>query len=149
MRRLFQASVWHPDAIPPLERKYASPLKRFVFPAFDIIMLVVGVRSMFVGIPSIDVLLPGVVAYGFYIAWTVLAAACLIGAAFPRLWPFEIGGKIALFAVLATYLVALRTAPALYEGARDAVSGLVIAAMLIPSLRLWILGVEERDRRET
>ena len=141
--------MWHPSAIPPLEHKYASPLKRFVFPAFDVIMLAVGVRSMFVGIPSIDELLPGEVAYAFYIAWTVLAFVCLVGAVFPRLWPLEICGKIALFSVLATYLVALRTAPALYEGARDAVSGLVLAAMLIPSLRLWILGVEERDRRET
>jgi hypothetical protein len=149
MHALWRALIWHPGAIPASERKYAGPLKWFVFPAFDVIMAVVGFRSMFVGIPSIDALFPGPVAWSLSLVWGTLATVCFIGAIFPRLWPLEIAGKIALFIILTAYFIALRAAPALYDGARDTVTGLVLGAMLIPLLRLWILGIEERDRKVT
>lgn len=147
MRWLWERMIWHPGAIPVLERKYAGPLKWFVFPVFDIIMAVVGARAMVVGIPSIEALYPAGVSYAIYVAWLVLAVVCFIGAIFPKLWPFEIVGKVALFAVLFLYLIAMRASPTTVDGAKDAVSGLLIAAMLIPCLRLWILGIEERIRR--
>lgn len=147
LRRLGRASIWAPGAVPVLERKYAGPLKWFVFPAFDIIMAVVGFRGMAVGSPSINAMFPGPVAWSLCLAWGTLATVCLIGAVFPRLWMLEIGGKIALFIILTLYLIALLRAPAPYEGARDTVTGLVLGAMLIPMLRLWILGIEERDRK--
>lgn len=144
---LWKSTIWAKGAIPADELKYAGPLKRFVFPVFDVIMLVVGIRSMFVGIPSIDFHYPPLVAWVLYATWAILAFVCLVGAIFPRLLPLEIGGKIALFSILATYLIALRGVPAMVDGARDAVSGLVLAAMLIPALRLWILGYEIRPRK--
>jgi len=149
MRRLFGLSIWHPSAIPAGERKYAGPLKWFVFPAFDIIMAVVGFRSMAVGVPSIDALFPDAIAWSLSLTWGTLAMVCFIGAVFPRAWTLEITGKIALFIILTLYLIALLVAPAPYQGARDTVIGLVLGAMLIPMLRLWILGIEERDRKAT
>jgi O-antigen ligase len=130
-----------------LERKYAGPLKWFVFPVFDIIMAAIGLRAMFVGIPSIEALYPAVIAEAIYMAWFVLGVVCFVGAAFPRLWPFEIVGKIALLSMLCLYLIAMRASPSTVDGAKDAVSLLLLAAILIPCLRLWILGIEERARR--
>lgn len=147
MRWLWRHSIWYPSAVPVLERKYAGPLKWFVFPAFDIIMAVVGGRALFVGIPSIEALYPAGVAFAIYLAWFLLAVACFVGAVFPALWPFEIVGKGALFSVLLLYFIAMRASPTTVDGAKDAVSGLLLAAMLIPCLRLWILGIEERARR--
>lgn len=149
MRALFRATIWHRDAIPLLERKYAGPLKWFVFPAFDFIMAVIGARAMFVGVPSIEALYPPAVAEVIYLGWFVLAVVCLVGAVFPRLWPLEIVGKVTLFSVLFLYLIAMRASPTTVDGAKDAVSGLLLAAMLIPCLRLWILGTELRARRLT
>jgi hypothetical protein len=122
-------------------------LKWFVFPVFDIIMALIGARALVVGVPSIEALYPAEVAYVIYLAWFVLGVVCFVGAVFPRLWPFEILGKVALFSVLFLYLIAMRASPTTVDGAKDAVSGLLLAAMLIPCLRLWILGIEERDRR--
>lgn len=148
LRRVRRELIWGPGAIPPLERKYGDPLKRFVFPAFDIAMVIIGVRALQVGIPSIDSLFPQGVATGIYIAWVAVAALCFVGATVPRLWVLEIGGKVALFALLAVYLIALRVAAADDPGgSRDAVSVFVAVAMLFPLLRLWILGIEERDRK--
>jgi hypothetical protein len=149
IQRLCRATVWARGAIPMSERKYAGPLKWFVFPAFDVLMMVVGFRTMFVGIPSIDALFPPVVAWALSLVWGTVAGVCLVGAVFPKLWPLEIGGKIALFIILTLYLIALRAAPGTYDGSKDAVTGFVAGAMLIPTLRLWILGIEERDRKDT
>lgn len=146
LRRLRRASIWHPTSIPPVERKYAQPLKQVVFPAFDVLMLLVAVRALVVGIPSIEAIMPRTAALALYAAWAVVAALCFVGAAFPRLWVLEIGGKIVLFALLSVYLVALRVNET-GDGARDAVSLFVVVAMLFPLLRLWILGIEERDRK--
>lgn len=148
LRRLWRATIWHPAAIPADEqRKYATPLKRFLFPAFDMVMLAVGLRGLDVGIPSIERIFPAGVTTGYYLALVVFSVVCFIGAAFPRLWALEIAGKVTLFGVLAVYLLALRTVDD--GGARDAVSLLIMCAMLIPLLRLWILGIEIRDRRGT
>jgi hypothetical protein len=149
MRALFEATIWCPGAIPRSEVKYAGPLKWFVFPLFDVLMAIIGGRTLYVGMPSIDAQFPSGVAWTLSLIWLVVAVICLIGAVFPELWPFEIGGKVALFIILAIYLIALRTAPSSTEGARDAVSLLTVAAMLIPLLRLWILGIEIRDRKES
>lgn len=146
MRWLLKRSVWCSGAIPPLERKYADPLKRVVFPAFDLLMLILAIRSLHVGIPSIDALLPNLATTLLYWAWGLVAGLCFIGAAFPRLWKLEIGGKISLFAMLTVYLVALRLNET-GDGTKDATTVFVVVAMLFPMLRLWILGIEERDRK--
>lgn len=148
--RVARKTVWHPGAIPALERKYAMPLKWFVFPAFDIAMVIMGVRGITGGIPSLEALFPGNVSFALYVVWVLVAALCFLGAAVPRLWVLEIGGKVSLFALLAVYLIALRVAEANNpDGSRDAITVFVCVAMLFPLLRLWILGIEERDRKET
>lgn len=146
LRRVWAETIWAPDAIPAAEAKYATPLKRFLFPAFDLIIMTAGIRALTVGMPSVETLFPTSVAGGIYWAWVVLGAACFVGAAFPKLSTLEVGGKVALFAILAVYLVTLRVVDD--TGPRDVVSLIVVIAMLIPLLRLWILGIEERHRRE-
>jgi len=149
MRRLWAQTIWAKDAIPLLERKYAGPLKWFVFPVFDALMITLAVRALFVGIPSIDTMFPDGAAKATYALWAVFGVICLTGAVFPRLAALEIAGKIALFILLLIYLLSMRNAPVAVEGARDGVSLLTVAAMLIPCLRLWILGIEVRGRRNS
>lgn len=147
--RIWRSTIWAPGAIPEHERKYAEPLKRFLFPVFDVIMLCVGLRGLGAGIPSIERIFPHGIASGYY--WTIIAFSviCLVGAVFPKLWVLEVAGKVTLFALLTVYLIALRSIAVTDGGARDAISLLVSAAMLIPLLRLWILGIEIRDRKES
>ena len=148
-RRIARATIWHPDAIPAIEAKYARPLKGFVFPVFDLLMIVAGTRGLIVGMPAIDQLFPPPGPTIIYSVWAFMAAVCFVGAVFPRLWLLEIGGKIALFTALSIYFVALRVASGGDDGAREVVSVMVAAALLIPLLRLWILGIEERARKES
>lgn len=149
MRSVWRSTVWAPGAIPESERKYAEPLKRFVFPMFDVVLLLVGVRGLGAGIPSIERIFPPGIATGYYVAVIVFSLVCLVGAVFPRLWVLEIIGKVSLFSFLTVYLIALRAVASTDGGARDAISLLVFTAMLIPLLRLWILGIEIRDRKES
>lgn len=141
-------TIWNAEAIPEHERKYAYPLKRFLFPAFDILVIVLGVRTAFVGTASVDRLFPPSVAQGLYWGFAVIGLLCLIGCTFPKLWRVEIVGKVAVFVLLTCYLVTLQVVTSMDQQPRDAVSVITLIAMLIPLLRLWILGIEERDRRE-
>lgn len=147
--RALAPTIWAPGAIPLSEAKYATPLKRVILPLYDLGAVLGGVYAIRSGIPSLDVLVPPLVSditgYGFI----VVAIACLAGISFPRLWAVETAGKALLFALLGTYLLALRTlAIHIDDGNRDFISVIVYLAMLLPVTRLWILGVEYRDRKE-
>jgi hypothetical protein len=145
--RLRAKTIWAPGAIPPEEKKYANPLKRFVLPAFDVAMIIAGFFAVRSGIPAIHDLFPYSVSAGFGYGFAGVAAACFIGIAFPRRWRTELFSKVALFGMLGLYLICLRVLAADDGGSRDFISAIVTATMLVPALRLWILGTEIRDRR--
>lgn len=150
MRRLWRASIWHPDAIPLHERKYAGPLKRVVFPLFDVAVVVLGIAGLFSGFQALRLTFPDPVPTLLYGTLVTMGVACFIGCAFPRLWAVEIGGKIIILMTLGVLFVAM-----IIAGVNvPAHTGLVIAPMvfvmmLIPFLRLWILGGEWGDRKDS
>lgn len=150
MRRLGEASIWHPSAIPPHERKYAAPLKRAVFPVFDIAVVVLGIAGMASGFQALRLTFPDPVPTILYGTLVAMGVACFIGCAFPRLWAIEIGGKILILMTLGVLFVAMIIAGVTVPGHTGIViAPMVFVMMLIPFLRLWILGVEWGDRRDS
>jgi hypothetical protein len=147
LRRLLRPTIWGPGHIPSSERKYAVPLKRFALPLLDLVFLYAGWYAIKSGIPSLDILLPDVVSSIASFAFIVAAAGACIGVVFPCLWWLEIASKIALIGLLGTYYLALRTL-ATGDPARDFISAIVLATVVLPGFGLWILGIELRDRRE-
>jgi len=147
MKRLLARTIWAKGAIPSHELKYANPLKRFIPPLFNLTMIVAGFYAVKSGIPSIHELFPVGVSIGFGYGFAAVAAACLFGITFPHQWRAELVSKVALFGMLGVYLLCLRVLAADDGGSRDFISAVVFAAMLIPALRLWILGTEIRDRK--
>lgn len=150
MRRLRDASIWNPDAIPRHERKYAAPLKRVVFPVFDVAVFVLGVAGLFSGFQALKLTFPDPVPTLIYGTLVAMGALCFVGCTFPRLWAMEITGKVLILMSLGVLFVAMIIAGATVPGHTGIViAPMVFVMMLIPFLRLWILGVEWGDRRDS
>lgn len=147
LRRLWRASIWHPDAIPPDEWKYRS-LKRFWLPVYDLIAIFAGIWAALFGSPVLQELFDGPVIDTMGILLTVVATVCLLGVVFPCLWRWELFGKAVLIALLAAYAAAVvlfRTNPAPSSGF---VAFIIILSLPLPLFRLTQLGEEIKERRE-
>lgn len=148
MRRLWRASIWHPGAIPLDERKYAVPLKRVIFPLYDIIVVLVGLIGLQAGVKAINEALPEPGPAVLYGALIIAGVACFVGAMFPRLWVVVLVGK----SIILTSLIFLLGAMVVAAFSVESYTGLtftpvIVAMMLVPLLRLWILGIEIAERR--
>jgi hypothetical protein len=146
-RRIGRASIWAKGAIPPEERKYASPLKRVILPLFTLTLARSGLQAIHYGIPSLVTLLPDTVSDVIGWAFTVVALLAFLGGLFPKLWLAELGGLTLLGCLLFVYYLGLRILGAEDDGARGFISGIVLSALFLLLFRLWILGIEIRDRR--
>jgi hypothetical protein len=89
-----------------MERKYASPLKRAFLPLYDAIAVLAGFYAIYSGIPSLDALVPQMVSTIVGFLFITAAFVALAGIAFPAAWRLEIAGKLVLFGILGTYLIA-------------------------------------------
>jgi hypothetical protein len=141
-----RATIWAPGAIPPDEMKYAGPLKRVALPAFDLLLMIGGYYAVVAGIPALDDLLPDEISNGLGLLFAACAVVCLMGAAFPRLWTFEVVGKILVVAILGMYFIALRTVDG-GSPTRLFISTAVVWGMVLPVLRLWLVFGEYGARR--
>lgn len=147
VRRLYGASIWHPDAIPPDEWKFRS-LKRVWLPVYDLLAIGAGVWAALFGSPLLHELFEEPVIDVMGAMLTVVATVCLMGIAFPLLWRWEIGGKVLLVALLGAYAAAVvlfRSNPSPEAGF---VAFVVILALPLPIFRLSLLGEEIKERRE-
>lgn len=147
VKRLHDLSIWAPGAIPEHEKKWATPLRRFAFPFYDLVAVVTSIIGIFVGIPAIETLTPEWFADIVAALFAAAAIAALMGAAFPRLWRWELWGKRVIFSILGMYFFALMALAHTAAGTRYFVAGIVLFAMVLPTVALWILGIEIRDRR--
>lgn len=147
MRRLWRASIWHPDAVPPDEWKFRS-LKRVWLPVYDLLAIGAGVWAALFGSPVLHSLFnkPMIDALGVLLA--VVATVCLLGVAFPALWRWEIVGKTILVGLLGAYaasVVLFRTNP---DPSSGFVAFVIVLALPLPIFRLTLLGEEIKERRE-
>jgi hypothetical protein len=145
--RLARASIWHRNAIPLAERKYASPLKRVLFPVFDVAIVLFGIAGLRVGFQAMTLTFPMPVPSIIYGLLIGAGVVCFVGCAFPRLWLPEIVGKLIILMTLGVLLVAMLIAGTTIPGHTGvAVAPMVFVMTLPPFLRLWLLGVEWGDR---
>lgn len=147
LRRIAAASIWWPGAIPDAEWKYRH-LKRLWLPVYDLIALIAGTFAVTFGSRLLyRILDPHLVDLvgGLY---AVVATACLIGVAFPRLWAVEVAGKVILVGLIVGYIAAI----GLYSNVPGEPPAWFILAMLaglipMPLFRLGLLGEEWVVRR--
>lgn len=134
MRALWMASIWHPDAIPLHERKYAS-LKRVWLPLYDVVAVLAGIAAIAFGSRLLDRLYgPFTDPIGAF--FILVALVCLAGVAFPRLWAVELAGKFVLVGMIITYIAAIVVSPSPEQLlAREAPSWFVVAML---ALNLWL-----------
>lgn len=147
MRRLFGATIWHPDAIPPDEWKFRW-LKRVLLPVYDLVAIGAGIWAALLGSPVLHALFdePVIDVLGYML--TAVATVCLLGVVFPRLWRWEIAGKVMLVGLLLAYagaVVLFRTNP---DPSSGFVAFIIVLALPLPIFRLTLLGEEIKERRE-
>jgi len=148
MSRLWLWTIWGRNIIPPDERKYAAPLKKVILPLFSLTLVWSGLLAIRYGIPSLETLLPEDASDAIGWAFAAVAFLAFAGGALPRLWLAEMTGYIGLGALLFVYFLALRHLGAHDDGARAFISGIVLSALALLLYRLWILGIEIRDRKD-
>lgn len=146
-RRLWRASIWHPDAIPPDEWKYRN-LKRVWLPIYDIIAIGAGVWAAIFGSPLLHSLFDGPVIDAMGITLAAVATVCLAGVVFPRLWKMEIAGKVTLMSLLGAYAFTVAMFRANPDPAAGFVAFVLVLAIPLPMFRLQLLGEEIKERRD-
>ena len=150
MRRVWAATIWSRGAIPPQERKYASPLKRVIFPVYDAAVALVGYFGLNAGVKAISLAVPD--PWPTFLFWGLIVAGvvCFFGCAFPKLWVAEILGKGAILVSLLSLLFAMLVTAWRVEGYTGlAFAPVIVMMIMFPLLRLWILGIEITERRRT
>jgi hypothetical protein len=147
IQRILRPTIWAKGAIPPAERKYASPLKRVILPLFSLTLVWSGLLAIKYGIPSLETLLPDAQSDAIGWAFALAALVSFIGGVLPRLWGAEMAGYVSLGCLLFVYFLGLRILGANDDGVRGFLSGIVFSALFLLLFRLWILGIEIRDRR--
>lgn len=144
-RRIGWASIWAPGAIPPEDRIWAVPLKRFALPLYDFVLIFAGLFAVESGVPALTRILHDPFADALGYAFTVVAFVCFLGIAFPALWAYELVAKLVVVFFMGVYLFALIATPD--SGQRDFISAIVVLSLILPGFRLWIIGTEARNRR--
>jgi hypothetical protein len=148
-RTILRHTIWDRDAIPTSELKYAGPLKRVLLPIYDVAVILLGLLGLVVGFQATSAVLPEPGSTVLYMVILVAGALCLVGCAFPALWAVEITGKSGLLVTFMTLLLVMLTASVEIPGHTGlTLIPLIVMVILIPSLRLWVLGVEIAGRRD-
>lgn len=148
MRALWEASIWHPDAIPPSEGELARDVKRWVLPTLDALLILGSVLGLHGGMPTFAIVYNAAVSQAASVAVLLFAVGCLVGIAFPRLWVLELASKCGLTFVLLTYAVLLLALATGEYPARGFVAGVTAAVTVLPVWRIVWLGREYRRRRK-
>lgn len=145
---LFAASIWHSGAIPKDEWKYRH-LKRVWLPVYDFVAMVSGTLAFYFGSRLLYSILDAALVDVVGILYATIAAVCLLGVAFPKLWGVEIAGKVILVGLIVGYIAAI----GLYSDipAGDPPSWFIMAMLAgllpMPMFRLGLLGEEQVVRR--
>jgi len=145
LRAIARASIWHHSAIPADEWKFRS-IKRVWLPLYNAIMLGAGLWALWFGSPILKRLFPGELIDVAGLSLAAAAAVCLLGRAFPMLWPVEFFGKLAIAFLLGGYAGTV----AFFRQDPDPSGGFVVfilAAAIIPCMiGVSIIAEEWKER---
>jgi hypothetical protein len=146
LSRLYAASIWHPEAIPFLEGKYAAQ-KRVLWPVIDLIYIWIGVTAGAFGAPSINAVFGIGVSSVLCYSFAAVSFAALLGIAFPCLWRLEAYAKVILIGAHAALIASLLSAAlGLDSLARLYLVGFVMVSASHMLFRLHILRLERLER---
>lgn len=138
LARIAAASVWAPAGVPADAWRFRN-LFRVVLPLTDLFFCYFGVVGAITGVGSVQAT-AGHTWTTWWAAGIALAAfAALVGVAFPRLWSVELVAKIALVALVSSYVV-LHAAKIITDFRASASAGLVIILILLATWRVGDLG---------
>lgn len=146
MRRLWRATIWHPDALPPDEWKYRS-IKRVWLPIYDLIVIGAGLWATAFGSPLLHRLFPEDVIDLAGMGFAVAGMVCLMGVIFPAFWKVELAGKLVVLLLLSVYGACVAIFPTQPNASSGFVVFILALGTLPPFIRLSILGEELKERR--
>ncbi|GAA4774731.1 hypothetical protein [Microbacterium gilvum] len=146
LRRLWRASIWHPEAIPADEWKFRN-LKRVWLPLYDCIAIYAGIQAMLYGSTLLNRLFPPEWVDSLGLLFTFVATVALLGVAFPRLYAVEIAGKVVLVGLVAGYVAAIIFFSRSPEP-NTFVVGMLAFGLPLAMFRLNLLGEEMKERRQ-
>lgn len=145
LRRLYRASIWHPDSIPVEEWKYRN-LKRVWLPLYDLLAMWAGLNAFLTGTELLNRLFGATLVDYVGLTFFMVAFVCLLGVAFPRLWAIEIIGKSLLVGMVLAYVAAI-----LFFPSRPDPNFFIISMLFwgipLALFRLNLLGEEWKERR--
>ena len=128
IRRLWAATVWAAGTVPVGDPWRNA--KRIWLPCFNVTMILAGIHAVVFGSRLLDRL------YGdatdlIGAVFALVAAACLAGVAFPRLWLVEMVGKILLVSMIVGYCAAIVISPSPEQlAAKEAPSWFAVTMLL-------------------
>lgn len=145
-RRLWRATIWHPDAIPESEGEIARDVKRWVLPVLDLWIIVGSTLGIRGGMPTFAIVYNEAVSQAASIVLLVSAIMSLVGVAFPRLWIVEFASKCVLCFVLLVYAALILALAVSEYPARGLIAGVCAGVSVLPVARIIWLGREHRRR---
>lgn len=148
-RPWWSTTIWSPGAIPPEDYVWRS-LVQVWLPLYDLILILTGVGGLVYGVPAVILLFPGALEVGATAAFTLSAAAALLGIVFPRLSMLERIAKVSLLSLLIAYFGALSLLALFVDpDPRAFIAGIALSATIPPFARLSILRAQARRRAAT
>ena len=144
-KRLFAASIWASGNIRPEDWRFRG-IFRVVLPVGNLIFLYFGVVGFARGVGSVTDATNTTYAAFWSGAIALASLACLVGVAFPKLGKLELGAKIVLIGLVASY-VAVLTARSFEVPGSQATAGLMSALIVLPVWRVLALGFQLRKQK--
>lgn len=146
MKTLFSKTVWAPGAIRISEWKYRH-IKWVMLPLIDLLLFIAGLSAVFGGAPAISAFFPNELVNVYGCSLSLVALACFIGVAFPRLWPLELVGRSILLGLVTGYTISLIVLALNGDMIRSFVSYFALVAMSPIVWRISLLGSEWQARK--
>ena len=144
-KRLFAASIWASGNIRPEDWRFRG-IFRVVLPVGNLIFLYFGVVGFARGVGSVTDATNTTYAAFWSGAIALASLACLVGVAFPKLGKLELGAKIVLIGLVASY-VAVLTARSFEVPGSQATAGLMSALIVLPVWRVLDPGFQLRKQK--
>lgn len=143
-RSLWARTVWAEGAIPIEEIKYRS-LRTFIYPIYDVAVMLSGALGAIFGVPAIEEFYPNWVTNHMGAALMFMGLLALIGVAFPHLWKLEAFAKSAIIGMMLGYITALIMLTAEGNAGRGFVIAMAVGFILLPVSRLILLRELRRE----
>lgn len=147
LRRLWRASIWHPDSVPPEEWKYRS-LKRVWLPVYFALAALAGFWATFIGgSPLLRQLLHDNLIAALGGLLMIVSLTGLVAVLFPRLWRVAMLADGALVALLSAYAAAIWGRNIQGDLSSGFTSFIVCLGLPLMFFHLQLLGEELKERR--